>query len=37
MNACVAFIKEVSSDEEDNKDEEIPFLAAQTARLSKKQ
>ena len=34
MNACVTSIKEVSSNEEDNEDEEIPFLAARTARLS---
>ena len=31
MNAHVTFIEEVSSDEEDNENEEIPFLAAQTA------
>ena len=31
MNARVASIEEVSSDEEDNEDEEIPFLAAHTA------
>ena len=37
MNARVASIEEVSSDEEDNEDEEIPFLAARTARLFEKQ
>ena len=37
MNAHVASIEEVSSDEEDNEDEEIPFLAACTAQLSKEQ
>ena len=37
MNARVASIEEVSSDEKDNKDEEIPFLAACTAQLSKEQ
>ena len=37
MNARVASIEEVSSDEEDNEDEEIPFLAARTARLSEEQ
>ena len=34
MNAHVASIKEVSSDEEDNEDKEIPSPAARTARLS---
>ena len=37
MNARVASIEEVSSDEEDNEDEEIPFLAACTAQLSEEQ
>ena len=37
MNARVAFIEEVSSDEKDNEDEEIPFLAARTAQLSEEQ
>ena len=37
MNTRVASIEEVSSDEEDNEDEKIPFLAACTARLSEEQ
>ena len=34
MNAHVTSIEEVSSDEKDNEDKEIPFLAARTAWLS---
>ena len=37
MNARVASIEEVSSDEEDNEDKESPFLAARTAQLSEEQ
>ena len=37
MNAHVASIEEVSSDEEDNEDEELPFLAARIAQLSEEQ
>ena len=37
MNTYVESIEEVSCNEEDNEDEEIPFLVARTARLSEEQ